>query len=142
MIAKEIFEKYPLSKETMREWFKNKMVESFKDFNDDEAFKNAMLELGVDDDQLTKVVEAGPYMLFELFDSKKIYASIFYYHNDSVWGFSINETNANFNGQFSTRKKAEEAAMLKGLDKLENVLKEELKQNTEKNETEADQTTD
>lgn len=142
MTAKEIFEKYPLSKEAMREWFKNKMVESFKEFNDDEAFKNAMLELGVDDDQLTKVVEAGPHMLFELFDSKEIYVSVFHHYNDNVWGFSINETHANFNGQFSTRKKAEEAAMLKGLGKLESVLKEELNQNTEEDEAEADQTTD
>jgi hypothetical protein len=142
MKAKEIFEKYPLSTEAMREWFKAKLVESFKEFNEDEAFKGAMLELGVDDEQLTRVVEAGPHMLFELFDNNEIYVSIFYYYNEKQWGFSINETHANFNGQFSSRKATEHAAMLKGLGKLEITLKEKLNQNTEEDETETDQTTD
>jgi hypothetical protein len=119
MLAKQIIEKYPLTKEVMKDWFLQKMISSFNDNNIDGPFKDYMIKMGVDDIQVEKVIDDSPRMLLDLFDVNDIYISIIH----TIYGFKyiINGNESKF---FEDRFLTEKEAILKGIIILEDKLKQ------------------
>jgi mRNA-degrading endonuclease RelE of RelBE toxin-antitoxin system len=118
MTGLELLEKYPLAKKIVKDWFMKSMLESFKDENVPEEFKQFMLEQGIEDDKVGKLIDVNVRILFDVFDENEIFISInvtdrkFSYRIDNV----INPT------EYSTRKECELISITRAFDILETKL--------------------
>lgn len=119
MLAKQILEKYPLTKEVIKDWFLQKMINSFKESEIDGSFRDYMIKMGVDNDQIERVIDNSPRMLLDLFDVNNIYISII--HTDYGFKYILNHNESNF---FEDRFLTEKEAVLKGIISLEEKLKQ------------------
>ena len=72
----ELLEKHALSAEIVRAWFMERMIESFKDENVPDEFKDFMREQGIDNDKLGTMIDVNPRMLLDVFDDNDIFISI------------------------------------------------------------------
>lgn len=137
MKAINLLNKYPLSKNIIKEWMFNKLVESIKqDESVPENFKQYILNEGLDDEKLATMIDGQPRTLFDVFDENKIFICI------SVWtktpgnfenaefGIALNATNKN-NSNFSSRKEAELVAIEEAFEILENNLSPKIEENTQ-----------
>jgi hypothetical protein len=119
----ELLEKYPLAKKVVKDWFMQSMLESFKDENVPEEFKQFMLEQGIEDDKVGKLIDVNVRILFDVFDENDIFINII--KEDStkfMWGYVDTTGNYIKNGLVKTRKEAEHAAIEKAFEILENKL--------------------
>jgi hypothetical protein len=123
MTGLELLEKYPLSKKIVKDWFMQSMLESFKDENVPEEFKQFMLEQGIEDDKVGKLIDVNVRILFDVFDENDIFINII--KEDStkfMWGYVDTTGNYIKNGLVKTRKEAEHAAIEKAFEILEKKL--------------------
>jgi hypothetical protein len=120
MTGLELLEKYPLAKKIVKDWFMKTMLESFKDENVPEEFKQFMLEEGIEDDKVGKLIDVNVRILFDVFDENEIYLNISRIENIFMWSLAPNQ----FLDPriFNSRKEAEHAAIEKAFDILENQL--------------------
>jgi hypothetical protein len=123
MTGLELLEKYPLAKNIVKDWFMRSMLESFKDENVPEEFKQFMLEQGIEDDKVGKLIDVNVRILFDVFDENDIFINII--KEDStkfMWGYVDTTGNYIKNGLVKTRKEAEHAAIEKAFEILEAKL--------------------
>jgi hypothetical protein len=123
MTGLELLEKYPLAKKVVKDWFMKTMLESFKDENVPEEFKQFMLEEGIEDDKVGKLIDVNVRILFDVFDENDIFINII--KEDStkfMWGYVDTTGNYIKNGLVKTRKEAEHAAIEKAFEILEAKL--------------------
>jgi hypothetical protein len=123
MTGLELLEKYPLTAQIVKDWFMQSMLESFKDENVPEEFKQFMLEQGIEDDKVGKLIDVNVRILFDVFDENDIFINII--KEDStkfMWGYVDTTGNYIKNGLVKTRKEAEHAAIEKAFEILENKL--------------------
>ena len=119
----ELLEKNPASAEIVRAWFMGKMIESLKDENVPDEFKDYMREQGIDNDKLGIMIDVNPRMLLDVFDEHEVFISInvvdrkFTYRIDNV----VNPT------EYSTRKECELISITRAFEILENQLTPEEK---------------
>jgi hypothetical protein len=119
----ELLEKYPLAKKIVKDWFMKSMIESFKDEDVPEEFKQFMLEQGIEDDKVGKLIDVNVRILFDVFDENDIFINII--KEDStkfMWGYVDTTGNYIKNGLVKTRKEAEHAAIEKAFEILEAKL--------------------
>lgn len=115
----ELLEKNPLSAEIVRAWFMERMIESFKDENVPDEFKDFMREQGIDNDKLGTMIDVNPRMLFDVFDANDIIIETSLYPNGE---FTIKIGNEATTKSWKTRKEAELFAIDAAFDILENKL--------------------
>jgi hypothetical protein len=123
MTGLELLEKYPLTAQIVKDWFMQSMLESFKDENVPEEFKQFMLEQGIEDDKVGKLIDVNVRILFDVFDENDIFINII--KEDStkfMWGYVDTTGNYIKNGLVKTRKEAEHAAIEKAFEILEKKL--------------------
>jgi hypothetical protein len=114
----ELLESHPASTEIVRAWFMERMIESFKDENVPDEFKNFMREQGIENDKLATMIDANPRMLLDVFDEHEVFISInvvdrkFTYRIDNL----VNPT------EYSTRKECELISITRAFEILENQL--------------------
>jgi hypothetical protein len=123
MTGLELLEKYPLAKKVVKDWFMESMLESFKDESVPEEFKQFMLEQGIEDDKVGKLIDVNVRILFDVFDENDIFINII--KEDStkfMWGYVDTTGNYIKNGLVKTRKEAEHAAIEKAFEILEAKL--------------------
>lgn len=118
MIDLEFLEKYPLATELIKNWFHQLMVESFKDPEIAEEFKQFVQEQGIELDRLAVLIDSNPRMLFDVFDENEIYIAITT-PPDWCWEISPGHTE---NSVCRSRKEAEHAAIEKAFEILETKL--------------------
>lgn len=119
MTTEQLLVEYPLTTQTVREWFLKKMMESFSDEEVPEDFKAMMLAEGIPDGKLFKLIDAQPRSLFDVFDDNGIFIQIFG-NNKNGWSF---EFLGNLeNSEYATRKAAEVAAIESAFSILEEKL--------------------
>jgi hypothetical protein len=107
MIINELLNKYPHAKEVVRDWFIQKMEESFKDQMVPDNFKEFMRAQGLPDDRLVTLFEDNPRVLFDVFDANGVIINTMC--RSGMWSWSVNETkNEEF---YSSRKEAEAVAV-------------------------------
>ena len=120
----ELLEKYPLTAKIVKDWFMKSMLESFKDESVPEEFKQFMLEQGIEDDKVGKLIDVNVRILFDVFDNNEIYLNISRIENIFMWSLAPNEfVDPRI---FNSRKEAEHAAIEKAFDILENLLTQSL----------------
>jgi hypothetical protein len=116
----ELLENHPHTAVVVRAWFLEKMIESLKDENVPDDFKDFMREQGIDNDKLAVMIDANPRMLFDVFDENDVIIIIKYHDN---FGFTWAVEEADDQSFYKTRKEAEAFAIEVAFDILENQLK-------------------
>ena len=119
MTGLEILEKYPLSKKLIKDWFMQSMLESFKDESVPEEFKQFMLEQGIEDDKVAKLIDVNVRILFDVLDQNNVIVEIFLYPNGE---FTCKIGNQATTLSWKTRKEAEHFGVEAAFDILENRL--------------------
>jgi len=119
MTTEQLLVEYPLTTQTVRDWFLKKMMESFIDEEVPEDFKAMMLAEGIPDGKLFKLIDAQPRSLFDVFDDNEIFIQIFG-NNKNGWSFEF--LNNLENSEYATRKAAEVAAIESAFSVLEEKL--------------------
>jgi hypothetical protein len=114
-----LLEKYPASAEIVRAWFMERMIESFKDENVPDEFKDFMREQGIDNDKLGTMIDVNPRMLLDVFDENDVIIVIKYHDN---FGFTWAVEEADDQSFHKTRKEAELFAIEVAFEILENKL--------------------
>ena len=121
-----LLENNPLTATLIREWFLEKMIESFKDETVPEDFKEMMRAQGIDNDKVGTLIDVNPRMLFDVFDENDVIIQIIPIKEDKVKYFlRVNkfETPYDFKRPYFTRKEAELFAIEAAFEILENQLK-------------------
>lgn len=80
-----ILEDNPLATDVIRDWFMDKMAESFKDRDLPDNFKEFMREQGVTNDRLVKLIEVNPRVLFDVFDANGVIINVVYEEGRFSW---------------------------------------------------------
>jgi hypothetical protein len=119
MINLEFLEKYPLATELIKNWFHQLMVESFKDPEIAEEFKQFVQEQGIELDRLAVLIDSNPRMLFDVFDDNDIVIETLLYPNRE---FTIKIGNEATTKSWKTRKEAEHFAVEAAFEILEEKL--------------------
>jgi hypothetical protein len=96
-----------------------KMIESLKDENVPDEFKDYMREQGIDNDKLGTMIDLNPRMLLDVFDANDIIIETSLYPNGE---FTIKIGNQATTNSWKTRKEAELFAIDAAFDILENKL--------------------
>ena len=125
MTGLELLEKYPLAKNIVKDWFMKSMLESFKDENVPEEFKQFMLEQGIEDDKVGKLIDVNVRILFDVFDENDIIIETSLYPNGE---FTIKIGNQATTNSWKTRKEAEHFAVEAAFEILENKLTPAIKE--------------
>ena len=124
----ELLQKYPLTNNVIKDWFHQLMVESFKDPEIAEEFKEFILEQGIENDKLGILITSNPRMLFDVFDENEIYLNIFRVKNIFMWSLYDIEEQILDGRVFNTRKEAELFAVEAAFEILENKLSQKVEE--------------
>lgn len=118
MKAEKLLQQNPKAAKELHRWMFDKLTESFKDFDKDEAFKDYMLAKGVSDDQVHSVVEVNPRACFDLLDSHDIIITIMY----EAGSWTNNYYPSEDNKVYQTRLACEKAGLELAIVELEKLL--------------------
>lgn len=115
---RNLLEKYPHATEVVKDWFMQKMLESFKDESVPAEFKEFMRQQGITDDRLATILGENPRVLFDVLDDNQLIINIV--HSDN--GFSWDVDTVKSIGFYSSRKQAEQAAVERAFEILNDRL--------------------
>lgn len=119
MTGLKLLEKYPLTANVVKDWFLKSMLESFKDESVPEEFKQFMLEQGIENDKVAKLIDVNVRILFDVFDENDIIIETLLYPNEE---FTIKIGNEATTKSWKTRKEAEHFAVEAAFEILESKL--------------------
>lgn len=119
MTGLEILEKYPYCKKVIKDWFMQTMLESFKDQNVPEEFKQFMLDQGIEDDKVAKLIDVNIRILFDVLDENGVIVEVFLYPSGE---FTCRIGNQATTLSWKTRKEAEHFGVEAAFDILEKKL--------------------
>lgn len=106
----QLLENYPYATEAVREWFIKQMVDSFKDEEVPQGFKDFMREQGVPNDTLVKLVGSNPRSLFDVFDENSLFIEMMYMEHKFHYTVSNGEEILIANIETYTKRRDCEAA--------------------------------
>lgn len=118
MKAEKLLQQNPKAAKELHRWMFDKLTESFKDFDKDEAFKDYMLAKGVSDNQVHSVVEVNPRACFDLLDSHNIIVTV----NHDEDGWTSNYHPEKDDKTYDTRLACEKAGLELAIVELEKLL--------------------
>jgi hypothetical protein len=118
MTTNELLDLYPIATEVVRDWFMDKMAESFKNQELPDNFKNLMREQGITNDKLVKLIDVNPRVLTDVFDDNGVIINVI--HVNGVFSWNVN-TVKNLNS-YSSRREAESAAVQRAFQILDDKL--------------------
>jgi hypothetical protein len=114
----EILEQYPLTTEVVRDWFIDKMEESFKDSGVPDSFKDFMRQQGVPNDKLVKLFQDNPRVLFDVFDANDVIINVLHKEGRFIWDVN----NVKSVDLYASRKAAEKAVVERAFQLLNDKL--------------------
>lgn len=103
----------------IKQWFLGKLLESLKDNSIPDDFKEYVKAQDLEDDKIAKIIDAGPRMLFDVFDEHKVYIQITCYEGPYFW-CSINSVQSE--NKHTSRIAAESEAIEGAFSILESKL--------------------
>ena len=118
MTTNELLDLYPIATEVVRDWFMDKMAESFKNQELPDNFKNLMREQGITNDKLVKLIDVNPRVLLDVFDDNGVIINVI--HVNGVFSWNVN-TVKNLNS-YSSRREAESVAVQRAFQILDDKL--------------------
>ena len=89
MNGKELLNAYPKTAELVKDWFVEKMIESFKTTDAPYEFKEQMRQHAVNIDNLASIIDNNPRGLFDVFDTNGIYIDIYLGCDMNDWDVSF-----------------------------------------------------
>jgi len=119
----ELLEKYPKAAKVVREYYLEQLLESLKEKNLPDEFKEHVKQQGVTDETVQGLVSGNPVLLFSVFDENEIYIDIDVHiivPNKLYFTYTIPPLSKNI--EYKTRKEAEEAAIREAFELLEQKL--------------------
>lgn len=126
-----LLEKYPYATEAVRDWFMEKMIESFKDESVPNDFKDFMRQQGIPNDKLALMIQGSPRVLFDVFDDNKLIINVVYGEQGFSWHINDEKSVLHMDPQhYFLRKDAERIAVehtFKMLDEKLNIIVSETK---------------
>jgi len=125
MKTNELLDLYPIATEVVRDWFMDKMAESFKNQELPDNFKNLMREQGIPNDKLIKLIEVNPRVLFDVFDDNGVIINVV--HSNGVFSWDVNTVKSL--DSYSSRREAESAAVQRAFQILDDKLNITLTEN-------------
>lgn len=118
MITNEVLDLYPIATEVVRDWFMEKMAESFKNQELPKDFKEFMREQGIPNDKLVKLIDVNPRVLFDVFDENGVIINVL--HADGRFTWDVNTVKSL--DSYSSRREAESAAVQRAFQILNDKL--------------------
>lgn len=118
MTTNELLDLYPIATEVVRDWFMDKMAESFKNQELPKDFKEFMREQGIPNDKLVKLIDVNPRVLFDVFDSNGVIINVV--HSNGVFSWDVNTVKSL--DSYSSRREAESAAVQRAFQILHDKL--------------------
>jgi len=120
MTGLELLEKYDKAAIVIKQFYLNAMLESLKDEELPENFKEYARQTTIDNDKIGKLIDVQPRGLFDVFDNNKVYIGIT--PNFLIGGMEFKYSIDEITGEASTRKEAEKIAVEKAFEILNNKL--------------------
>lgn len=117
---RNLLENCPNVTEAIQLWFTELMIESLNDGSVPEEFKEHMRQQGVPVEQIVKILEGNPRVLFDLFDANGVIINILYKKGLFYW--NIDDFTEHLES-YSHRKLAERHAIERAFYILEDKLK-------------------
>jgi hypothetical protein len=115
---KEILENNPYATDVVRDWFMDKMAESFKSQSIPENFKEFMRDQGIPNDRLIKLIEVNPRVLLDVFDANGVIINVVHQNGKFTWDANT----VKGVDQYSSRKEAEMVAVQQAFKILNDKL--------------------
>lgn len=110
----------------IKQWFLGKLLDSLNDKSIPDDFKEYVRAQDLEDDKIAKIIDAGPRMLFDVFDEHKVYIEIGidYKKIDVTYTYNIiNNDNTFSDGiNYNFRIEAEKAAIEQAFQMLNDKL--------------------
>jgi len=120
MTGLELLEKYDKAAIVIKQFYLNAMLESLKDEELPENFKEYARQTTIDNDKIGKLIDVQPRGLFDVFDNNKVYIGIT--PNFLIGGMEFKYTIDEITGEAPTRKEVERIAVEKAFEILNNKL--------------------
>ena len=120
MTTLELVQNYPDATNVVREWFVNKMMESIKEADAPDEFKQMMRDQGIDNDRHVAMIDASPRLLLDVLDQNNIIICINYDNGSFRYSFN-GETVESID--FTSRREAEKEAIEHAFIMLDAKLK-------------------
>jgi hypothetical protein len=120
MTGLELLEKYDKVAIVIKQFYLNAMLESLKDEELPENFKEYARQTTIDNDKIGKLIDVQPRGLFDVFDNNKVYIGIT--PNFLIGGMEFKYTIDEITGEAPTRIEAEKAVIEKAFEILNNKL--------------------
>lgn len=114
----ELLKEHPKSAIVVKQWYLDMLLESLKDDNLPEDFKQYAREAGIDDERIGAIIDASPRGLLDVFDGQKLFISV----EGSAKGFTWNINKEDTSEFYNTRKEAETEAIINAFKLLEEKL--------------------
>lgn len=118
MRTEELLDLYPIATEVVRDWFMDKMAESFKNQELPKDFKEFMREQGIPNDKLVKLIDVNPRVLFDVFDDNDVIINVV--HSNGVFSWDVNTVKSL--DSYSSRREAESASVQRAFQILHDKL--------------------
>jgi hypothetical protein len=118
MKTNELLDLYPIATEVVRDWFMEKMTESFKSAELPKDFKDLMRDQGIANDKLVKLIDVNPRVLLDVFDNNNVMINVV--HSNSVFSWDVNTVKSL--DSYSSRKEAEFYAVQRAFQILDDKL--------------------
>jgi len=118
MRTEELLDLYPIATEVVRDWFMDKMAESFKNQELPKDFKEFMREQGIPNDKLVKLIDVNPRVLFDVFDDNDVIINVV--HSNGVFSWDVNTVKSL--DSYSSRRETESAAVQRAFQILHDKL--------------------
>lgn len=118
MTTNELLDLYPIATEVVRDWFMDKMAESFKNQELPKDFKEFMREQGIPNDKLVKLIDVNPRVLLDVFDDNGVIINVV--HSNGVFSWDVNTVKSL--DSYSSRRETESAAVQRAFQILDDKL--------------------
>jgi hypothetical protein len=113
-----LLEKYPYATDVVRQWFMDKMIESFKDQSVPQDFKDFMRKQGIPNENIVKILDGNSRALFDVFDDNNLIINVIY----TEQGFTWDVEDVKSVQYYASRKDAEYAAVERAFQILDEKL--------------------
>jgi hypothetical protein len=123
MTGLELLEKNPNVAKLICSYYLEIMLESLKDENLPEEFKDSVREQGIDNNKIGVIIDSNPRNLFDFFDSHNMYINVTSF-SDGSFSYSIiaNIGTSGSSEVYKTRKEADKVSVEIAIKQLESTL--------------------
>lgn len=123
MNIQNLLESHPKATVVVKQWFLDRMIESFKDETVPEDFKDFMRQQGIDTTRISSMITGNPRVLFSVLDEQNVYVQVtINLQNLNKPSFTWSVNGKECSQWYETRMEAEKDAIAEAFKVLEEKL--------------------